>query len=175
MIHGNCGLWNSLRTLFSWTELRLPVNCASLHIGVDEVLINRCRLLDIHAWQVFRTPWRCSLPVCLYFKLHPDKIEAESCLELITSPRINEPKTSQQQCYAETFYSLTEILNFCWTAFRKKWSFKWFNTIGFALLHLMDWQSGNPDRRQHEHFKRNMSTSENNCSWPKCLPSSKTR
>lgn len=95
-------LWvvKPLRTSFSWTEPRLRANCASLHIGVDEVLINRCRLLDIHAWEVFRTPWQCSLPVCLYFKLHFDEIKMENCWEMITSPRINEPETGQQQCYA---------------------------------------------------------------------------
>lgn len=94
-------LWvaKPLRTSFSWTEPRLRANCASLHIGVDEVLINRCRLLDIRAWEVFRTPWQCSLPVCLYFKLHFDEIKMEDCWEMITSPRINEPETGQPQCY----------------------------------------------------------------------------
>lgn len=91
-----------LRTSLSPTEPRLRANCAaSLHIGVDEVLVNRCRLLDIHAWQVSPSPWQCSLPVCLDFKPHPDKIKMESCWEMITSPRINEPESRiKQRCCA---------------------------------------------------------------------------
>lgn len=169
MIHDDSGLWNSLRTSFPWTELRLPVNCASLHIGVDEVLINRCRLLDIYAWEVFRTPWRCSLPVCLRLKLHPDKIQVESCWEMITSPKNQWAKDGSDFLLADRS---PQRLQDC---VQEKWPFKWFNISSFARLRLTDRQSVNPDRRQGEHFKRNMSVFKNNRSRPKCLPGSKTR